>query len=278
LTGKKVGVALALIVTIALMVFMGVSYALFQDTSVPGANFLNGALAPFQKMFTAAGNSVGGFFSFVSDMKKYEAENRELSKKVDELENKLRESETLRRDVQTYREMLELRDRSADRKIVACQVIANESGNWFRAFKIDKGELAGVRRNDAVVTTKGLAGVVTQVGLNWAMVTSIIDSQISVGALVTRTHDVVVASGDLQLSGEGRCRLLYVTRDASVVVGDTVETSGLGGVYPKGILIGTVTEVSKDETGVGQRALLDTAVDFERVYEVMVISALSPEE
>ena len=184
--GKKIGGALALIVGVILVVSMGVSYALFWDTSVPGANFLNSALAPFQKMFTAAGNSVDGFFSFVSDMKRFEAENRALVKKVDELEGKLRESESLRRDVAAYREMLELRDRDKDRRAVACQVIANESGNWFRAFKIDKGELAGVRRNDAVVTPKGLVGVVTQVGLNWAMVTSIIDANISVGGMVTR--------------------------------------------------------------------------------------------
>ena len=75
----------------------------------------------------------------------------------------------------------------------------------------------------------------------------------------------------MNLADEGKCKLNYVTNDTSLVVGDTVETSGLGGIYPKGILIGTVSEIKSDALGYSQYAIIDTAVDFERIREVMVI-------
>lgn len=268
---KRLTLIVVIIITAVIFVLMGVSAAVYQNTSVSGANIVGTVLAPVQKFFTNISDSVGGFCSFVSDMGRYKDENEELRTRVDELEQQNRELQEFRDENNRLRQWLDLKDNNQDMELVLCEVIAKDPGNWFNVFKIDKGTSSGIQKNDAVITPKGLVGHVVEVGHNWAKVVSIIDADSSVGAIVSRTGDIAIADGELVLADEGKCKLNYVTREASVVVGDTVETSGLGGVYPKGLLIGTVTEIKNDALGFSQYAIIEPAVDFKRLSEVAVV-------
>lgn len=263
---------ITLIITVVIFILMGVSFALVNsNSSFSGTNAAGVVVSPVQKFFSSIGNSVGGFFEFVGNMKGYQEENEKLSEQVEQQGQRLREMEAFEKENQRLRALLELKDNNADKDMVGCEVIAKDPGNWFDVFTLDKGKNYNIKKNDVVVTNKGLVGRITEVGNNWAKVVAIIDTDSSVGAVLTRTQDIAIVDGDMALSGSGQCRLSSVTSGSSLVVGDEVETSGLGGIYPKGILIGTVSEVKTDATGYSQYAIIDTAVDFERIREVLVI-------
>lgn len=261
-----------LIITVVIFILMGVSFALNKNgSSFTGANAAGVVVSPVQNFFSSIGNSVGGFFEFIGNAREYKAENKELKDKTDQQAQQIRELESYKQENQRLRALLELKESHLDKDMVGCEVIAKDPGNWFDAFTIDKGKNYNIKKNDVVVTNNGLVGRISEVGNNWARVVTIIDTDSSVGAVMTRTQDIVIADGDMTLSDRGQCKLSSVTNAASLVVGDEVETSGLGGIYPKGILIGTVREVKSDTSGYSQYAIIDTAVDFERIREVLVI-------
>ncbi|MBE7022421.1 MAG: rod shape-determining protein MreC [Ruminococcaceae bacterium] len=260
-----------LVMTIVIFVFMGISFASYSKNTSSPNGILGTVLQPVQNLLSYVGNGVGGFFGFVGDMKDMQEENLELKEEIQELSEKLRDLDSYSQENQRLRQLLELKEGSPQLDMVGCEVIAKDPGNWFYSFTVDKGAGDGIEKNDTVVSGAGLVGHVTEVGPNWARVQSIIDSNSSVGALISRTQDFAIVDGDLTLADSGKCILSYVTQAPSLVLGDAVVTSGLGGVYPEGILIGTVSEIISDSMGYSQSAVVDTAVDFERIREVMVI-------
>ncbi len=116
-----------------------------------------------------------------------------------------------------------------------------------------------------------MVGVVGEAGLNWSTVVTIIDPDISMGALVFSTGEDGLLEGDLTLMLEGSCRLSYLSTDSAIAVGDEVLTSGLGGVYPSGLMIGTVERVELSSSGVELYAVLQPSADLEALEEVFVI-------
>ena len=272
---KRKMLRVVLIITVIIFIFMGVSFATMNSSSEAGAgnNVINVILSPFQKFFSGIGGGVEDFFSYNHDVKTYKEENLALKEKVDELERQVRELSSLETENDRLRSILDLKESDMEERMVVCEVSAKDPGNWFYVFTIDKGTDRGIKKNDAVMTNQGLVGRVTEVGTNWAKVTSIIDSDSSVGAIISRTQEIALIDGDMTLAEQGKCRLDYIKSDISIVAGDTIETSGLGGIYPKGILIGTVSEIKNDSSGYARYAIVDTAVDFEKIREVIVIKS-----
>lgn len=268
---KKKWLIFVLTVCVVAFIIMGISFATGRGASTAGDGIFGTILKPFQSAVTFVSDKVGGMFDFFGDVKALKEQNLELLEQVDILNAEKRALEGYRTENERLRELLELKNSSMEKNIVGCDIIAKDPGNWFNIFTIDKGENHGICVNDVAITAKGLVGRVTEVGSNWAKVISIIDAKSSVGAIVLRTQDIAVADGELALSDEGLCRLNYVTGGAGIVTGDVIETSGLGGIYPKGILIGTVTEVKGSVSGVSSYAIIKPAVDFERIREVLVI-------
>ncbi len=254
---------------VAILIVMGISFATAGSSA--SGNVFGTVLSPVQNFFSGIGNAVGGFFGFVFDMKDMQQENLELKDQVNELSARVRELEAFSQENERLRQLLDFKEASFDKDMVGCKVIGKEPGNWFYSFTIDKGAGDGISVNDTVISGAGLVGRVTEVGSNWARVLTIIDTDSSVGASVSRTQDFAIVDGDISLADSGKCKLSYVTKDASLVVGDMVVTSGLGGVYPEGILIGTVSEIRSDSMGYSQSAVIDTAVDFQKIREVLVI-------
>ncbi len=270
--GKNRKVHLVMLcVAVAVFIVMGITFATSKNPSSASGNVLGTVLRPVQGFFSSIGDGVGGFFGFIGDMKNFQQENLELKDKVDELSAKVRELEGFRQENERLRQLLDFKSAASQWDMVGCEVIAKEPGNWFHSFTIDKGEHDGIRVDDAVLSGYGLVGRVTEVGPTWAKVLTIIDTESSVGALNSRTQDFAIVDGDLSLAEEGKCKLSYLAKNSSPVVGDSILTSGLGGVYPEGILIGSVSDIKSDSMGYSQYAIIDTAVDFERIREVMVI-------
>ena len=257
-----------LCIAVAILVAMGITFA--TSGSATG-NIAHTVLSPVQGFFSYIGDSVGGFFGFIGDMKNFQEENLELKDEVATLSAKVLELEGYKQENERLRQLLDFKSSATHWDMVGCEVIAKDPGNWFYSFTINKGESDGIQVNDAVTYGSGLVGKITEVGPNWAKVLTIIDAESSVGAVISRTQSFAVCDGELSLADSGKCKLSFVSSDTSLVLGDSVVTSGLGGIYPEGILIGTVSDIKSDSMGYSQYAVIDTAVDFEKIREVLVI-------
>lgn len=168
------------------------------------------------------------------------------------------------------RAMLEYKETNVNQELKVAQIIGKEPGNWFEVFTINLGASDGIAKNMPVITPQGLVGRVEEVGVRWAKVMSIMDARSSVSAIMERTRDTgivkgTVGSDDLTAS----LTMNYLPLDTDIIEGDTVLTSGYDEVYPKGLVVGTVSS-SKDQSG-GKQVQVEPSVDFRRLEEVMVI-------
>ena len=238
----------------------------------PLTNLLGILATPFRAAATAVVSWGEGVYRYATE---YEA----LQERVAELERELAETEAANREAASaleenarLRDLLELRQRRRDFVFESAAVTGRTSTSWEATLTISKGSAHGVAEGDSVITETGaLVGVVDEAGLNWSTVTTIIDPDISVGATVFRTADSGILEGDLTLMTQGACRLSYLSAQAELVSGDEVLTSGTGGLYPSGLVIGYIEGVYTDPSGLEQYAVLRPAADLDALAQVFVI-------
>ncbi len=266
---------LLMIVTVIILAIMTVFTTKRQGLSA--AEDVTGAiLMPVQKLFNSVTTGVGGMFTYFTDLDTLRKENATLNQRVVELQAQTRELETYRSENQRFRVMLDFKER-LDYTAISSEVIARDPGTWFYTFTLDKGRAAGVDVNMEVATDVGLVGHIYEVGTNWSRAISILELGRAIGCLVTRTRDICVVEGDTLLKEEGLLRMTYIEKGGNVMVGDTLETSGVGTIYnKKGLLIGEVTEIIYDSTGMTQTAIVKPAVNFGKITEVFIISPDQP--
>ena len=177
-------------------------------------------------------------------------------------------------DTARLRDLLNLRPQNYDLELETASVTERTVTNWTSSLTLNIGTDHGVEVNDCVIDeTYALVGVVSEVGLNWCTVLTIVDTDTSLGAQVFRTKDLGLAVGDFSLMRENRLRLDYLPADCQLLGGDLVVTSGLGGYYPSGLSVGTVEEVQLSDSGAASYAVLEPAADFDSLVEVFVIKS-----
>ncbi len=201
------------------------------------------------------------------------AENTALKKQVDDLNKKLVNYYTYQQENAQLRKFLELKSENPDFKPVSAAVIGRDPNNVFYNFQIDKGSSSGISVNDPVITDSGVVGWVSSVSAGYCRVTSILspDTKISVVDKVNRDSGVIGSS--LKLADSNRLKMGYLTSQTTVKVGDIIVTSGLGGVYPRNLPVGTVTKVAHEEYDVSLYAEVQPFVDVKDVRDVMVITS-----
>ena len=186
----------------------------------------------------------------------------------------MRQAEADREENERLRKLLNLREQRRDFALEAAYITEHTVTNWTSSLTLNKGTTHGVAVNDCVIDETGaLVGVISEVGYNWCTVMTIVDTDMSLGAEVFRTKDLGLAGGDFSLMAEQRLRLDYLPAGCQLLGGDLVETSGLGGYFPSGLVIGTVEEVQKDDSGTTSYAILAPAVDFDELTEVFIIKS-----
>ena len=259
------------IITILLVVGMIFSMNRSYETTATD-NVIIKITMPVQKFFAGIAENVRGFFSHFGDTASLKEENEKLKADIKQLESQNQRNQIYKEENERLRGMLDLKDTYKDFNLVAANVTGRDSSTWFLSLTIDKGTDDGLKMADTVITSDGLVGHITDIGNNWAMVTTILDSQSTVSVMVERTEDFATVDGDIDLSAKGLCKMTYISKDSTITVGDMVKTSGLGGVYPKGINVGKVTKIHPENKGVSQYAEVEPSVDFNKVYEVFVIT------
>ncbi|MDO8686524.1 MAG: rod shape-determining protein MreC [Clostridiales bacterium] len=261
-----------LIVTITLFVIMGLTAGKYKNAGIIGS-ILSVPATPVQKFFTMTGNAVEGFFANLRDAKDIREENQSLRLKVEELEKENRELSIFREKIEELRNALSLKEQFSDYRIAGANVIAKDPGNWFDIFRVDLGARDGVVVDAPVVTAgHGLIGRVYSTDATSSKIISIFDEDSSISGWISKTNGGhVIVQGDLSLKDRGLCRMNYITSEMDVAVNDIIETSGLGGIYPKGIVIGRVVEIRKDVDSQDQFALIEPVVNFKKLEEVFIL-------
>jgi len=242
------------------------------------SSFLHNAAGVVTSPFRAAGAAVS---EWVRDKQRYYrdysdllAENEALRREVAELRADARQVERDREENARLRELLGLREQRRELAFEAAAVLEHSSSNWTSTLTLDRGTAHGVAANNCVVNAEGyLVGVVKDVGYNWCTVLTIIDTDMELGALLYRSGDVAIAEGDFALMGEGKLKLSYLPSDVSLLAGDYIVTSGLGGFYPSNLVIGVVDSVHTDDDGLVQYAVLSPLADLDGLTQVFVIKS-----
>ncbi|MBN1913455.1 MAG: rod shape-determining protein MreC, partial [Candidatus Omnitrophica bacterium] len=189
-----------------------------------------------------------------------------LKKEVGYLKAKLNTANEISLENQRLRDLLSLKQDSAY-KVIASRVIGHSADNWSSVVIIDKGSLRGVKKGDVVITYLGLAGKVMEVSLSTSKVALLNDPSISVSAITQRARQEGLVYGTLR----GTLMMKYLTKESDIRVSDLVVTSGLTQTYPKGLIIGNITEIGEELSGLSRYAVIKPAVDLSNIEEVLVI-------
>lgn len=264
----------AAVISVVLALMSVLSY-----TSSPLANVANVIASPFRSAYTGIADWFNDKQNYYRDTTALEEENAALKRKLAEMEAAIRQAEKDSAENERLKQLLGLQSQRPDltSDLQAAMITEHTVTNWTSSLTIDKGTNLGLEVNDCVISETGaLVGLISEVGTNWATILTLVDTDTALGAQVFRTGDLGLAQGNFSLMGENRLRLEYLPADCTLLGGDLVVTSGLGGFYPAGLVIGSVAEVQVDDSGATSYAVLEPAVDFDELTEVFVIRSFDP--
>lgn len=263
---------LILIIAVLLAAIIGVCAEILGMS--PLSNLLGLLSTPFRAGADAAANWMEDRYNYAFRYEELMAENEALRAQLAQVQQQLRDAEDANRQNDLFRELIGLAQRRSDFEFEDAAITARSGSNWSCTFTINKGSNVGVESGDCVVDQYGnLVGVVSQVGLNWSEVASVIDPSIELGVRLPRTDDDAVLEGDFTLMLDGKVRLAYLPENALPILGDQVSTSGLGDLYPAGLAVGTVESVHMEDNGLTQYAVVSPAADLDGVRYVYVIKS-----
>ncbi len=269
---RKKFIPILIVVSIVIFVMMGISNATKEQgkASLP-SDALGIVLSPVQGAFSWA---IGNFISigeYIHTVTVSVEENETLKEQIVQLEQLARDAKEYKNENERLRSLLDFKQKEQDYQTVGAEVIAKEPGNWFQIFTINRGTMDGLQQGCAVIDSQGLIGYIYEIGTTWAKVATIIDPETNVGAMLTKTGEQVVVEGDMELSRDGLCKMVYIPKNANIMIGDPIETSGLGGIYPKGLFIGRIKEINTQQGELYKEVVVEPAADFQRIREVLVI-------
>ena len=230
-------------------------------------------VVPFEKSINRIGQLLSVTRQSLKEKQDLISANEELQSQIDNLTQQNKKLIQDQGELLRLRELYKLDAEYADYPKVAARIISKDPGNWYDTFMINKGSNDGIRVDNNVIAGKGLVGIVTEVGLGWATVRSIIDDSSSVSAMTVSTSDNCVVTGDLELIDEGKLRFeqLY-DQENKVTAEERIVTSNISEKYVEGLFIGYVNDVEQDSNNLTKTGTIVTPVDFQHLKDVFVIT------
>lgn len=229
-------------------------------------------VTPLQRGARAIGNAFSGFSEYFTEFERLEEENKALSERVKELEAQVYNADLLEEENAWMRAYLGAKRAHTDFVFCDANLIGSEAGGYVSSFTLDRGTSSGIAVGMPVLTDDGVVGRVTEVGLTFCRVSTIINYDSSIGAYIERSGEIGIVSGDFELRRDGLCLLEYLPFDADIAVGDKVTSSGLGSVYPRDLVIGEIVEITGDEYNHVKVAVVRPAADLSDITKVMILT------
>lgn len=226
--------------------------------------------------FVSAANSITSWAEKTIDTlvnaEKYREENIRLKEMLTDMYGQLLEKEKTDAENEELRSILGIAADNPDYEWSApCSVIARNTNDIFGGFTINKGSADGIELNDPVFTSIGLVGTVTEISAHYSVVTTILSTDINVGAISARESVVGIIDNESEYSAKGLCHMSYILMNSDIKEGDLIVTSG-STVFPSDLIIGTVKEIHNDPNGLTKHAVIQPSEDVFKVTNVFVIT------
>ncbi len=270
-TRVKIILVIAALLTAALAIISGITNTTIADLAVQGV------LAPFRAAGTALTTAAEKYYCYMFRYEALAAENEVLEARIAEMEDVARQADSVSRENERLRQLLDLQAAHEDYKMVDAYIIGWSSTAWENTYTINRGTAAGIQENMCAVTANGeVVGLVTEVGVNYAEVKTILDSTLEIsGTISTSGYNGMVSGGYIK-DHETLLQMNYLPSSAIIRNHDQVVTSG-STVYPRGLIMGYVVDAGFEETGVAKFALLDPAADINSLEQVFIITEYTTE-
>ncbi len=233
---------------------------------------INGVAMPFRYIGGKINESIDGFSRYFETIDSLVEENEDLKTEIDRLQSELADADAAKSENERLREYLDIKKTYPDFEMLDALIVGREGDNTTMFFTLDRGQGDGVDVGMPVIVTGGVVGSVCEVGRDWCRVRVLIEASANAGVYIERSGEIGVVSGDITLSLKNQCRLNYLSENADVEIGDLVYTSGQGSVYPRGLLIGRVSEVGVDANKRQKTAIVDIEFNVGELKYVMIIT------
>lgn len=268
---KKNGIKLGVIVLVIVLVAGVTSYLLKGNAGVV-QNVSGTVKAPVQRMVSSVAEWLEGIYGYLYEYDSLIAENERLRAELTEAQEEARNGASAIEENERLRNLLEFKEKHSDMTLESAKIVAWTSSNWAHSFTISKGSGSDIAVGDCVITEYGvMVGQVTEVGTIWATVATVIDLDTNIGALVAENGASGLLVGDFAMMQDGCVKLSYLADGAQVFSGDTVMTSGSGGAFPQGLVVGTVSSVKTEAGGQIEYGEVKPGCDLSSLVQVFVV-------
>lgn len=265
---KRSGIAGIIITIVLLIILVFISNLKLNKLSYIENAFSN-IIMPIQSGITFLKNKISGNDQFFATIDKLKEENTELKQRNTELEEGLRQLEIIQAENSTLKEYLNLTEQYKNYETVPAYIINKDISNYSSIFVINVGSNSGIKENMTVIATEGLVGHVISVTADTAKVQTLVDTSNVVSATLENSKDNVICRGTLN---GNELRATYISTDTVLNEGEKLTTSGMGGIYPKGIYIGIIKKINETKNITDRSFIVESAVDFENLETILVIT------
>ena len=264
---------ISLAVSLLLSIVPGVLCAMGQGSYIRSA--LVTVSTPFRWAFTKVGEGLSGFSMYFRTLEDLRDENDVLRAELEGYKNLVYDAELIQDENKFYNSFLGIKEEHIDFLFEDATVIGRESTNYRTVFTLSKGTLHGIEVKMPIITKDGLVGHITEVGATWSKAVLLTETASAVGGFVERSGVLGVVEGTYELRTDGLCQMVYIEPDSDIRVGDKVVSSGIGGVYPRGLMIGKITEIKMDEASRTLTATVEPAAELDSISKIMIITEYS---
>ena len=229
---------------------------------------------PVKNGVTLLVNKAERLYDYLFGYELLQAQNEQLQEELANMNQDIRDAQTYKAENERLRSLENLTDKHTDYQLEIANVVSWGGSGYGSTMTISQGSSVGLDTGMCVITETGqVIGIITEVGTNWATVTTILDTTSEIGAYIFGSGYSCIAQGDFTLMKEGNLRASYLSSSATIRNSDQLQTSGDGDIYPPGLVIGTVTDVGDDETYVAKYAVITPTVEIDKVEQVFVIKS-----
>lgn len=262
------------LVIVAAVVLVGVlCAAVSHNASSPFTSVIGTIFSPLQKLSVAISDNLNDVSAAFKSSSVYIEENEALKKEIEGYRKQLADYDDLKKKVDAYEEFYGIKQKNTDFEISYGSVISRDAADVYGSFVLNTGSSDGVQVGDPVIYGEYVVGIVKKVNFSTCVVYSILDPRVNIGAFESGTREYGYVSGEDKLYSQGLCKLYGLDSSTSIVKGGVVCTSGAGGVFPDGLIVGEVTAVKTDDVSSACYALVMPFADLDRISEVFVITS-----
>lgn len=261
-----------LAVILAILVIFLILAAVLGSKSSPLSATVGTAAQPLSRVTSVLGNGFSSIGHFFTRSSTYERRIADLEDKVVSAQKQLADYEETKQKLESYEDFLGIKEEHPDYQVISATVIGKDSANNFTTFVFNKGSASGVKVNDPVIYGDGqLVGVVTKVAPTYCVVSTVLDPKISISAYDIRSRESGYVTNDADIVKKGFCRLSGLDRNTKVAKGGVIATAGVGGIYPRDLIIGTVREVKNGDTDISAYAVIEPNIDVTELNEALIM-------